>query len=358
MSLFSRHIAFLYLRLFLLIFISLEIFFVAVDFLKYIDNLPPSANTIVLAIAYNFAYASGFILPLSLVLAQIALISTLLQSSQLTAFLALGYSKTQILKPIWLCAAFISAIFIALNCTPFAYAKDRAESLMKRSSLSVQRQNIFVKYDNFYIYFGSILPNQKLARNIQIYEFSSQNADILRIISAQSAEFIGSSWLLQKAKIKQIKKNPALGDFAIEEYESADFTTLAGFKPEILDNIYEQASSVSSIDALQAALLLSSQGFPTDKLRAAFYELAIFPLFAPLCMLLLGARVPNSPRYTSVAFLAFSQIIIFLLIWGICFSFSQMSRSGFLPPEIGSFLPFSVLLFACILELKRIYKGH
>ena len=88
MNLFSRYIITLYLKYFFILFVSLECFFVLIDLVKYLDELPQSANLIVLLIFYDFVYASNYILPLSLVLAQIVLVISMLRNSQFTAFLA------------------------------------------------------------------------------------------------------------------------------------------------------------------------------------------------------------------------------------------------------------------------------
>ena len=120
MTLFFRYISFLYLKYFFYLFVSLECFFVVIDLAKFLDNLPNSANLFILLVVYDFMYASQFILPLALILAQIILTINLLKSSQFTAFLALGYSRFKIFFPIFLLGFSITFIFIFLNTTSFA----------------------------------------------------------------------------------------------------------------------------------------------------------------------------------------------------------------------------------------------
>ena len=56
MSLFARYIGGLYLKYLFVLFVSLECFFVAIDLVKYLDELPNSANLVVLLVFYDFIY--------------------------------------------------------------------------------------------------------------------------------------------------------------------------------------------------------------------------------------------------------------------------------------------------------------
>ncbi|WP_104722631.1 LptF/LptG family permease [Helicobacter mesocricetorum] len=344
MSLFYRYISFSYIRYFLILFIALECFFVFIDLMRFVDDFPNSANLVVLLIVYEFIYASGFILPLALILAQIVLINIMLRSSQWTAFLALGYSKFNIFFPIFLISFVITASFIALNATPFAYAKEKIELIVERGYVGSYKSNVLLKYQQYYIYFEKIFPLLQSAEGVRVYEFNPQTLLIDKVIQSQRAVFNGEEWRLEDVKIIIVPKDLKLGETPIAVEHQESYTILEGFKPKILDNIYERQGSISLMDAYEAIKLLSQQGINTQKLRASFYALLLFPLFAPLMMISLSRFVPDTNRYVHLGMMVFGMLLSILLLWGIFFSLSRLAISGFLLPEIGILLPFAVFM--------------
>ena len=356
MNLFSRYIGFLYLKYFLILFASLEVFFVAIDLVKFIDELPGSANLIVLLVFYDFIYASQFILPLSLILAQVVLFITMLRSSQWVAFLSLGYTKFKIFLPVFFLGFLLTFAYIVLNATPFAYAKEKVDLIIEEGYVGSYKSDLFVKYDNKYIYFNKVYPLLKRADGVKVYEFDLESFVIKRVIESQSAEFIGDKWKLSNVEITTIKEDAKLGQKAVIVQNEESYTTLEGFKPKILDSIYEKQGSVSILDAYEAIKLLEAQGIPTQKIRASLYALVFFPFFAPLVMMILAYYTPNSNRYTNIATLALSMILSVLILWGIFFSFSRLSMSGFLQPEFSVMLPtllLAVVSFYFVFKIAR-----
>ncbi|WP_304418234.1 LptF/LptG family permease, partial [Helicobacter japonicus] len=85
-----RFISLYYLKYFFIVFFALEGFFIAIDTLRYVDDLPDSANLLILFLFYDGIYALTYTLPISLVLSSILFYMAFLKSSQLTAFMALG----------------------------------------------------------------------------------------------------------------------------------------------------------------------------------------------------------------------------------------------------------------------------
>ncbi|WP_273211204.1 LptF/LptG family permease [Helicobacter rodentium] len=356
MSLFFRYIGLLYLKYFCILFVSLECFFVVIDLVKYLDDLPNSANLIILLLIYDFMYASQFILPLSLILAQIVLVIVLLKSSQWTAFLALGYSKFKIFLPIFALSFLMSFIFIVLNATPFAYAKERVDLIINEGFLGNFKNDLFVKYNNTYIYFEKIFPLLQNAEGVYVFEFNADNHSILRIVESQKAIFNGEEWELQNVVITNFDHHLQIGQNPLDIQKKETYVTLSGFKPKILENIYEKKGSISIMDAYEAISLLKEQGINTQKIRSLLYNLIFFPLFAPLIMICLADFTPNSNRYANLGLVTMGMILVVLTMWGIFFSFSRLSISGFLQPEFSILIPISILFLVSFWTLSRMQK--
>lgn len=357
MSLFYRYISFSYMRYFLILFIALECFFVFIDLIKFVDEFPNSANLIVLLIAYDFIYASGFILPLALILAQIVLINAMLRNSQWTAFLALGYSRFNIFAPIFFISFVIIFAFIGLNATPFAYAKEKIELIIERGYVGSYKSNVLLKYQQYYIYFEKIFPLLQSAEGVRVYEFNPQTLLIDKVIQSQRAIFTGEEWKLENVKITTLPKDLKLGQTPIVVEYQESYTILEDFKPKILDNIYERQGNISLIDAYEAIQLLAQQGINTQKLRASFYALLLFPLFAPLMMIVLSRFTPDYNRYIHLGMMTFGMILSLLLLWGIFFILSRLAISGFLLPEIGILFSFVMFIVVGGWIFLRLLKG-
>ncbi|MCI5967994.1 LptF/LptG family permease [Helicobacter sp.] len=356
MKLFFRYISFLYLKYFFYLFISLECFFVAIDLVKFLDNLPSSANLFILLLAYDFMYASQFVLPLSLILAQIALLINLLKSAQFTAFLTLGYSRFKIFIPIFLLSFLITIIFIALNSTPFVYAKERVDLMINQGFVGNFKSDLFLKYNNNYIYFKKIYPLLQSAEGVVVYEFDNTNNVLTHIVESQKAQFNGQDWILENATITTLQNTLELGKNPLKIQKESVYKTLRDFKPKILENIYEKQGSISILDAFEALILLKAQNANTQKVRAALYNLLFFPFFAPLIMVCLAVFIPNSNRYANFSLMTLGMILGVLITWGIFFSFSKLSISGFLQPEFSVIMPIFALFLASSFCLYKILK--
>ncbi|CAM2779846.1 LptF/LptG family permease [Helicobacter burdigaliensis] len=356
MKLFNRYLTYLYLKYFLIFFVSLECFFVVVDLAKYLDRLPNSANLMVLLIFYDFLYASNFILPLALILAQIVLFLTLVKNSQFTAFLALGYTKIRLFIPVFISAFLITCFYILLNFTPFTYAKERIDMIVDQGFLGDFKKDLFVKYDNSYVYFGRIFPFLKSAENIKVYEFNKEGTELECILESPKATFSNNEWILENVKIEQINNTLQLGKTPLNIEEQTEYKILSGFRPKILDSIYELENGMSILDAYEAIFLLKNQEINTQKMRGVLYSLVFFPFFAPLIMVILAYFVPNSNRYCNLMANALGMILIVLVVWGIFFGFSRLSMSGFLQPEISILGPILLLALSGVWMFFKLSK--
>lgn len=355
MSLAFRFLASTYLKFFIIILLALETFFIGIDMLKFADELPSSANLLILFISYDTLYALNFIIPIALVLAQILLFVVLLRTNELTALLSLGYSKRQIATPSFIVALIFTAMFIALNATPFAYAKERVDTLLNQGYVGNFKRELFMKHDDKYIYFGKVYPLLQKAENIKIYQLTPSG--VREWVEAREAKFIDNSWRLFDAKVMKLPEFFKLGGTPLKVEFIASINILEGFRPRILDSIYERNGAVSIIDAIESMKLLKEQEVNSQKIRGILYSLAIFPLFAPLCMIIIAYYMPTTARYGNLAVSVFVAILGALLAWGFFFALSRLSMSGFIHPEASLLLPMILLGVVSLLFWRAMPKA-
>ena len=348
----NRYLVLLYLKYVFIILIALILFFIGVDLMQNFKKLPNSANLQVIYIFYNIFYSLHFVLPLSLVFGLITTKIALIRSNTLVAFYSLGYSKNQIIKPFFFTSLLMTLVYISLNTTEMAYSKDKINKILHNSYFSNSKENLLLKYYNNYIYFNKLYPLLKKAEGVKI--FTIENDNLSTLIKADEAYFVNNHWTIKNATI--ITKSDLIDIKTSKLFISKNNTIdiLEGFKPKIIDNVYEVKAKFSIIDAIDTIKLLSKQNINTSKVKSILYSMTIFPLFAPLFVIIIFYFVPISNRSFNIALFSSVTIFITLSVWGLLFALIKLSISGVTLPELSIILPIIIIkIFAFYLYRKN-----
>ena len=351
MSILTKYILKKYLLHFIIVLISLQLFFVGMDFLQNAKSLTESANLQLLYLMYNSFFTLTLTLPLSLVFGWILTLVVFVKNNELVAFTSLGAKRFNIYSPVVLISLALLFVLIFIQMTPMAYAYEQKKKILDGNYFTNTKSDIFLKYDDNFIYFKKLLPLKKEAEDIHIYKVKDD--DIVETIIAKKAYFQNDKWYVVDAKI--IKKPSKLNfeDSKLEVRHEKFLNTLEGFKPKILDNVYDVKSTFSILDALSAWDLLSKQDVNTSKIRAAIYYELVVPFFVlPLIMLIFTYTSYNRRFFNIGSFTSFS-IFGTLVIWGIFFMLHKFSNSGVLSPEISLLLPMFIWFLISIFIYRK-----
>ena len=177
-SVFFRFISAIYLKSFFIIFFALVGFFVGVDLLINFKDLPNSANLILLYVLFLACMAVSYVLPLSLVFALVLCLANMVRSNELVSFYALGLSKKQVIAYPFFWSLFFCALFVGLNFTPFAYAEDYQTSILRNAGMSGQSKDIFLKYDDKFVYIQRLESLDEKVESMKIFELENSLADL------------------------------------------------------------------------------------------------------------------------------------------------------------------------------------
>jgi len=337
MSILTKYILKKYLLNFIIVLISLQLFFVGMDFLQNSKDLPSSANLQLLYLMYNSFFTLTLTLPLSLVFGWILTLVVFVRNNELVAFSSLGAKRFNIYTPTILVSFILLLVLMSIQMTPMAYSYEQKKKILDGNYFSNTKSDIFLKYDDNYIYFKKLLPLKKQAEDIHIYKIKDN--DIVETIIAKRAYFQNDKWYVVDAKIVKKPKELNFETSKLEVRHEKFLNTLEGFKPKILDNVYEEKSTFSIIDAISALSLLSKQNVNTDKIRAAIYYEIVIPFFVlPLIMLIFIYTSYNRRFFNIGSFTSFS-IFGTLIIWGVFFMLYKFSNSGVMKPEFSLLLP-------------------
>ena len=182
---------------FLIVFASLEFFFVGIDFLQNFKSLPPSANLQLLYLLYNGFFTLTLTLPLSLSFAWVLTLVMVIKNNELVALLSLGVKSKAIYMPAILSSLVLLLCLIGLQATPLAYSYEQKSKILKDQYFVNSKSDIFVKYNDFFVYIKKLYPLEKKAENIQIFKIKGR--EIIEHISAPKAYFQNNKWYIINA---------------------------------------------------------------------------------------------------------------------------------------------------------------
>ncbi len=328
-----RYVSWLYLRHFFLIAFALAFFFAGLDYMQNASKLT-GFNIKILYMFYKGSYALSLLFPIALVLSMIVAKMALIRSNALVSFYALGYSKKEVLRPFIFVSFILTLLYIALHSTTFVNSELYAKALMqKKHNLTVTR-NLFVKYNDSFVYISQLIPSKKEAKDIRIYRM--HDGDLVQTIYGRSARFDGSRWLIADAKIVTKPHVKGLSSDGLEIERRKNVETLEGFKPKILTSVFEGKRYYTIQDAYDALKLLISQKLETSKVRSILYYMVVSPFFAMSLVIIFFLSIPPHARSTNLLLVSFVLTGTTLFVWGIIYLLYRISLSGVILPELGT----------------------
>lgn len=347
-----RYILLHYLKFFVIILGALTLFLVGFDYMSHASKISSSANLVLIYLVYKSFFAVDMLLPLSLVFAMISTKISLIRSNTLVALYSLGYSKLDILKPFVVASASIILVYIYLHTLPrFAKANNLSESIKQHSEYLSPTSDMFFIYKNRYIYFKKLLPLQQRAIGVRIFQLKEKQ--LHQVFIAKNAYYKGGEWHINHADIITKPDDFTFGSKGITVIEKKDIKLLKGFRPKILDQVYEGKVDYTILDALEALRLLKEQNINIDKIKTSLYKSIVYPFFAPLLVIVVFFFVPISPRFLNISFFGFVAIVSTLLVWGVLFMLMELAKNKTISGEAGIVLPILVLLLYAVRLIVR-----
>ena len=102
MNLYARYVGWLYFKYFAILFIALTLFYVGIDILTNLKDMPASANLKLLYFGLTSLTAVNYVLPLALIFALITSKFSMIRSNELVSFYALGIDKDRACYHVYL----------------------------------------------------------------------------------------------------------------------------------------------------------------------------------------------------------------------------------------------------------------
>ncbi|MBA3024903.1 MAG: LptF/LptG family permease [Sulfurimonas sp.] len=351
-----KYIAFHYLKYFFVILVALVLFLVGFDYMENAEQLSQSANLTLIYLVYKAFYAIDLLLPLSLLFAMIATKIYLIRSNALVSFFSLGYSRIDVLRPFLFVSLGVTILFVSFHSlSSFSRADEFSRNIRKHSQYLSPTRDLFFTYKDKYVYFSKMLPLQEKAEDIRI--FSVVNNSLKEVVVASSAIYRDDFWLIEAADIIKKPEDMNFTSLGITVSENNDLKMLGGFRPKILDRVYEGKVNFTIQDAFDAMTLLEDQKIDTRSIKGALYKIFIYPFFVPCLVVIIFFFVPISVRFLNVSLFSFSAILATLMVWGILYTLIELSNNKTISGEAGIVAPVVILFFIAARQIIH-YRTH
>ncbi len=347
-----KYISFHYIKYFLIIMLALVVFLVGFDYMENAEKLSKSANLVLIYLVYKSFFAIDMLLPLALIFAMISTKIYLIRSNALVSFYSLGYSRVDVLRPFVVVSSVITVVFILLHSlSSFARADEFSNNIRKNAEYLSPTRDLFFTYKDKYVYFSKMLPLQERAEDIRV--FTIKDNSLKEVLVAKSATYIDEYWSIKEADIISKPDDMTLDSLGIKVTHEQELKILHGFRPKILDQVYEGKVNFTIKDAIDALVLLQDQNVNTSNIKGALYKIFIYPLFVPCLVVIIFFFVPMSVRFLNVSLFSFGAILATLLIWGILFMLIELSNNKTIPSEVGVVSPVVILFLIALWQWRK-----
>ena len=242
-------------------------------------------------------------------------------------------------------------ILISLHATPLAYSYEEKRKILNNEYFVSVQSNIFLKYNEYFIYFRKLYPLEKKAVDIHI--FKTKNNDVVETIEGKKAYYQNNKWYVIDTKITKKPSKIDWNKSKLEVTHEKFLYTLEGFEPKIINNVYKADIQFSILDAVRAILVLEDQEFNTDKIKAILYSQTIMPFFIIPVIILVYIFTSASSRFFNTAKFISISIFLSLCTWGIMFLLQKLSLGGVILPEIAIILPVATLFAVSYFIYKK-----
>lgn len=346
-----KYISLHYIKYFLIILIALVIFTVGFDYMSTAKKVE-SANLAVIYLVYKSFYAIDLLLPLSLVFGMISTKILLIRTNALVSFYSLGYSKVDILKPFVVVSSLIIMLFISLHWIPhFSRADEFSQNIRKNEQYLSPTRDLFFTYEDKFIYISKMLPLQEKAEGIRVFNIDKNS--LSEVLIADNAIYRDDAWFIPEASIILKPDEVNFASLGIKVLNKNNLEILKGFRPKMLDQVYEGKVNFTIKDAVDAYVLLSSQNINTDVIKSALYRMFIYPFYVPCLIIIIFFFVPISSRFLNISLFSFGAILASLIVWTFLFMLGELAKNKTISSEIGIILPVIIIFILSMFQWRK-----
>jgi lipopolysaccharide export system permease protein len=276
----------------------------------------------------------------------------LIRSNVLVSLYSLGYSKIDVLKPFVIVSIVVILLFIFIHSfSSFARANELADNIRKNAQYLSPTRDLFFTHEDKFIYFARMLPIQAIAEDVRV--FTIKNNSLKKVLVAKKAIYKDDYWYIDTADVIIKPKDISFESKGMRVKKEDKIQILHGFKPKMLDQVYEGKVNFTISNAIDAYQLLTEQNSNTDVIKSALYKIFIYPFFVPSLVIIIFFFVPISARFLNTSLFSFGAVVSSLVIWSLIFILGELSSHKTISSELGIVLP---VIFLFLIAIRQLLK--
>ncbi|MBF0450187.1 MAG: LPS export ABC transporter permease LptG [Candidatus Magnetomorum sp.] len=291
MSLIHTYILKEIFKFFLLVLVSISMLFFIIDFIERIDNFMETDLPFSRFIEYmllKIPFILNQILPICVLLAILITLGLMIKNNEIMSIKGSGISIYYLLQPIVLfgVATSILLFFISEFLLPITSEKANYiwyKEIKKKSSLSSNEKNIWIKGDQLIANISFFHPAKQTAHGITLY-FFDQQFHLIKRLDAKTGNYINGQWTFHSPVYQTLT---ITGETETVSYP--DTLSLAvDFKPEDLVRVVKKSEEMSYKELKAYIEKVRREGYDSTMYQVDLYAKCSFPLIC-LIMSLIGA---------------------------------------------------------------------
>lgn len=315
------------------------------DLIKKIADYGMPPKIALILIILNLPAVIVQTIPMSMLLATVMGLNKLCLASEITVMRACGIGINRIAKPIFIFAALMAVLSLAVNEFIVPLTGSQSKALLawsvgqknipdgkKNYTLKEMKDKFFIKR---FFYVENCTKNS--LDNVSVIDFSNDNTT--QIIQSSVGETSDDGWVFKNASIYTIDDDGSLMNTSWVDRTTVDFGI----------ELKEDLMKVNEFEynSLQLAKYINTNTFKDSREKNS-YKIMLYQRFAlpvtTLVFTLLGiplAITPPRVRYNRGFLLSILIIFIFYIIRA--FAIPVLGESGLIPPIIAVWIPNIIL---------------
>lgn len=283
-------------------------------------------------------------------------ISMLYANNEIMSILNSGISFSAVVLPIILLSFFLSVFYFGFNEKAAIPASNRKEALLKMltdSYSSEDNRDIALSdiQNTYMVFAGTYVDSSRIIYELTLIE-KAQDGFVARRTNAYKAVYDGDTgfWTFYDAYVYNVGFDSEIGENAVEvshidRYENHVMT----LEPQLFRNASGEISKMSL--KLAKAYLDRMKALNPDKYSGVgteFYK-RIFSCLTPIVMIAIACGM-NYRFKKNVLFLSLVSSICVAVVYFVVRMITEMlANQGVIAPQLGTLLPFAVILILSLL---------
>lgn len=350
MTILTRYVAALYLKMLSLCLGSFLTIYLVVDFMEKVARFTRAGATWQHLAMFFLAKIPEMIIdaaPLAVLMATLLTLGTLSLNSEMTAMRSCGVSLARISAPILFIALGVSVLVLLIGefVLPTSYARRTyvQEVLIQKKSPSTffRQQNIWHREEGTVLRASLFDPGKNQLKGVTVWELGRGGGSPVRRTDAPSAVLKDGGWLFSGAVVRQFS-----GAEIASTSKHAELPVRLGLKPADLKTLGKYSDSMSIIELNRYCQKLKAGGYDPTRYLTQMHSRVSIP-FGCAVMAFLGIPFAlRGGRSSGIAFgigLSIGVGFLYVIANSVIISVGQV---GLLPPVVAAWATNFIFLAA------------